>query len=110
MYMFSLPSFPLLSSTEKGEKGKKPHPDVGDSQQRLALHFLQQQGLVPEHIETRNLYTPMQPNISQVSHVTFRNLQSCDQLNTHTHTYTHTHTGPAACVGGLVPQQWEHPH
>ena len=52
------------------EKTKKIHPDVGEPRQRLALHFLRQQDLVPEHIETRNLYTPMHPKIPQVCHVT----------------------------------------
>ena len=33
--------------------------------QQMALKFLQKQHLVPEHIETRNLYTPMHPNMTQ---------------------------------------------
>ena len=42
------------------------HDDLTDiPEQRLALHILHQQDLVWEHIESRNLYTPLQPQISQ---------------------------------------------
>lgn len=48
------------------DEKKLPIEVTGNHQQRLALHILRQKGLVPEHIETRNLYNPMHPGIKQV--------------------------------------------
>lgn len=39
--------------------------DVGEAEERLALYILHRLALCPEHIETRPLYSPLQPSIEQ---------------------------------------------
>ncbi|XP_010178644.1 PREDICTED: dysferlin-like, partial [Mesitornis unicolor] len=47
------------------EDGKPLNPHLGPVEERLALYALRRQGLVPEHVETRALYSPLQPDIEQ---------------------------------------------
>ncbi|XP_029819587.1 dysferlin [Manacus vitellinus] len=47
------------------EDGKAPNPHLGPVEERLALLALREQGLVPEHVETRRLSSPLQPGIPQ---------------------------------------------
>jgi len=52
-----------LSEFEQGTKVASP--DLGPPDERLALHILNTFDIVKEHVETRTLCNPLQPNIEQ---------------------------------------------
>lgn len=50
----------------KKEKAEIDNPHLGPPDERLCLYVLHEFNLVPEHIETRKLFNPIQPEMEQV--------------------------------------------
>ncbi|KAM6949272.1 LOW QUALITY PROTEIN: dysferlin [Aplochiton taeniatus] len=47
------------------DQGRPPNPHLGPLEESLSLLALRRLGLTPEHVETRTLYSPLQPDIEQ---------------------------------------------
>ncbi|KAI4889280.1 hypothetical protein NFI96_010829, partial [Prochilodus magdalenae] len=57
------------------EANKEIHQHLGPASERISLHVLRTQGIIPEHVETRTLYSTFQPTISQVCNYSQGSLQ-----------------------------------
>lgn len=61
----------LCHSIASLDEAKLACPHLGPLEEQLALLVLRRQGLVHEHVETRPLYSPLQPEIEQVLYTGF---------------------------------------
>lgn len=73
-----------LSQFEKHRSSRTTRPDLGPAEERLALIALNDPAigarLVPEHVETRPLYSPLQEGVEQVCLLSTVTLHYCTAL------------------------------